>query len=121
MVTKLLLAVSAVSALALAGLDFEKDSSFEEAAPTVLALEIGRLGDDSRGDPRRRRLGGDSERVFGPVHPSSRPRLGNYTGSGLGSYTGRGLGSYTGSGLGGTTTMGTGSINGGPNASDRIR
>jgi hypothetical protein len=120
MVTTLLLAVTTACALALGASDFEKDSRSDETAPTVIALEIGRLGDDTRGDPRARRLG-DSERVFGPIHPSSRSHLGSYTGNGLGSYTGGGLGSYTGSGLGGTTTMGTGNASGGRIADDRVR
>ena len=87
--------------------------------PMVLALELGRLGDDSvQDDPRQRRLG-DSERVFGPAHPSS--RLGSYTGNGLGSYTGRGLGSYTGSGLGGASSFGTGNATGGQSDDQRSR
>ena len=72
--------------------------------PLVLALEIGRLGDDNAPPPGKFERGGNTNRVFGPVHPSS--RYGTFTGRGIGAYTGQGTGSYTGGGLGRIETFG---------------
>jgi hypothetical protein len=76
----------------------------EATEPLVLALELGRLGDDNAPPPGKFERGGNTNRVFGPVHPSS--RYGTFTGRGTGAYTGRGTGSYTGGGLGRIETFG---------------
>jgi hypothetical protein len=76
----------------------------ETPAPTVLALELGTLGEENAPPPSRLEGRGTSERTFGPVRPQS--RYGTYTGRNVGAYRGRGTGSYTGGGLGRIETFG---------------
>ena len=96
------LALAAVTLTA--SLQLVERNAGDDAEPTVLALELGRLGDDTGPGPSALERRGTSQRTFGPVHPSA--PVGRYTGRNLGAYQGKGTGSYTGGGLGRIETFG---------------